>query len=1077
MRPCPFLFLVALAIPLAAVGPVTVVEDGRPKASVVVGPNASPQDREAAEELIHYVQEATGARLPFEGSAACGTSILVGLAASPADVAARVRQFPGDGYVIRVSPGGPVVLAGNGPYGTAYAVYDFLERYLGVRWLWPGELGEVVPALRTLRLQSTSVEMQPAFLMRRLGNFTSFGAPAESEGKKPDQWADYQRTLGIEYDPEALARTRQWATRSRFGGPSIKGGHAFGAMVPPKVFGPTHPEYYALVNGKRLWDNYDGKHGAQLCTSNPDVVRLVTEYCIRTFDEHPDWEMISISPNDGGGFCECDQCRSFDTGATAVQGRDPEAGGGRIRVITDRIMTFANQVTEGVVRKHPNKKLSILAYSAYREPPVRLRIHPSLNIQFHLRANTHWNPAAEKKEYAEMLGWSQAAENLGVTEFLIQGALADMPRLFPDPMARSLKRAHELGFRYYGTQAGEGFATNGINYYVLSKLLWDPGLDWKQLQREYVETGFGKAAGPITRYFEGFEDRWREMRSKGLMLDDSSQKTLEGLAAVYPREFRGERRKDIDEALSLASGKERRRVEFIERGLRYVDLTLDAVEKTIPLVRAGWRFFPKVTPPSRPDLEAFRAALAAWQDRERFITAQKGTLVISYRWVQYNDHLRTFNPLWKMQEWAGANEPKRRSQTSSSSGSRPEAGRKVTVRQEEEWRARMREVLLVPDPLPPLDPRTHSRFEPAPGVVAERVTYGTQFGMRIPAIVYFPKVRPGKAPALIVVNGHGGDKYTWYSFYSGILYARAGAVVLTFDPAGEGERNKDRQSGTRAHDRLEPVDAPYHTRLAQHQAGLLIGDVMQAVSYLRQWPEVDDRRIGAMGYSLGSFIVALTGAIETRLHACVVAAGGGLRIPAGEFKPGSKPSCIQGLPYRSLAFLGDPPAVIYSLHASRGPTLVVNGTLDWNGQPRAAQTPAWYEELRRRTIDFRGSAEGVFEIGEFQPGAIHRPYFVTRPVALWLEQQVDFPNWTAGEIRAMPETYIREWTKAEHVQIDPGYTAQGLESGTHALGTGVPGLSRSELSVFASEEWQRGKDRLILEAWVRRTRQKLGIAD
>ncbi len=62
-----------------------------------------------------------------------------------------------------------------------------------------------------------------------------------------------------------------------------------------------------------------------------------------------------------------------------------------------------------------------------------------------------------------------------------------------------------------------------------------------------------------------------------------------------------------------------------------------------------------------------------------------------------------------------------------------------------------------------------------------------------------------------------------------------------------------------------------------------------------------------MGYSLGSFLVALTGAVEPRLYACVVAAGGGLQIPRAEYAPSkSKPSCVQGLPYRSLAFLKDP---------------------------------------------------------------------------------------------------------------------------------------------------------------------------
>jgi hypothetical protein len=647
--------LTAWVVPLILAGAppakdVVVLDNGRSNATIVVAKTATEDEREAAGELAAYVRKATGTALATSAAVSPGrTAILVGPAAAPAGVAAKLREFHGDGYVIDIRPDGRIVLAGSGPHGTSYAVYAFLEKYLGVRWLWPGETGEVVPVTKSLRLAPASIAKETPFVSRRLGSFTDFGPVTEE--KQPGEWAAYQKTLGIEYDEVALAATKQWAKRNGFGGPGIRGGHAFGAMVPPKLYGPKHPEYYALIKGERVWQNYDGKHGAQLCTTHPDVVRLVAEYCIKTFNEHPEWDMISISPNDGGGFCECDRCRRLDTGTTAVQGPDPEAGGGRVRIITDRMMTFANQVTAEVVRKHPNKKLSILAYSAYREPPTRLKIHPSLNIQFHLRANTHWNPAAEKKEYAEMLGWSQAATNLGITEFLIQGALADMPRLFPETMARSIHRAHELGFRAYSTQAGEGFATNGINYYMLGKLLWEPALDWKQVQDEYVRKGFGEAAPIMARYLEGFQGRWREVRSKGLMLDDSTAKTLEGLIAVYPAPFRAERRRDIEAALKLAQGKERERVRFIERGLAYVEATMNVVEKTLPLVKAGWQFFPEVVPPANADRKALLDAMQAWQAREEFITANKGTFVISYRWVQYNDHLRTFNPLWKMLEW------------------------------------------------------------------------------------------------------------------------------------------------------------------------------------------------------------------------------------------------------------------------------------------------------------------------------------------------------------------------------------------------------------------------------------------
>jgi dipeptidyl aminopeptidase/acylaminoacyl peptidase len=85
--------------------------------------------------------------------------------------------------------------------------------------------------------------------------------------------------------------------------------------------------------------------------------------------------------------------------------------------------------------------------------------------------------------------------------------------------------------------------------------------------------------------------------------------------------------------------------------------------------------------------------------------------------------------------------------------------------QPEELRRRIAGTLFVPDPLPALDAAHYGDFEPAPGVIAERISYATQFGMRVPAILYRPAhPAAGKAPGLVVVNGHGGDKYAWYSF-------------------------------------------------------------------------------------------------------------------------------------------------------------------------------------------------------------------------------------------------------------------------------------------------------------------------
>jgi cellobiose epimerase len=404
----------------------------------------------------------------------------------------------------------------------------------------------------------------------------------------------------------------------------------------------------------------------------------------------------------------------------------------------------------------------------------------------------------------------------------------------------------------------------------------------------------------------------------------------------------------------------------------------------------------------------------------------------------------------------------------SGDGSCPAAA-PLSPRQENQRRQQILENFFVPQPLPAIQTETHRRFQPAAGVTAEAVTYATEFGLRVPAILYLPdplpKTASGKIPGFVVVNGHGGDKYAWYSFYAGVLYARAGAAVLTYDQAGEGERNKDRKSGTRAHDRIKG-DAV----LARQLAGLMITDVMQAVSYLQQRPEVDGRRIAAAGHSLGSFVVALTGAVDTRLHACVLVGGGNLDGPEGYWDTCIKTMC-SALPYRSLSFLGDRPAAIYALHASRGPTLLWNGLRD-DVMTIDKQGLSFFQDMRQRTIAIRGSAEGVFEMG-FDPQASHRPYFLTRPVALWLKKQLDLPNWTEEAIRVMPETRSGQWAEKNGILIDRLYATEEREGGTPALGSDVPGYTRDELSVLSADEWQVRKREFILETWLQSAREAM----
>ena len=378
---------------------------------------------------------------------------------------------------------------------------------------------------------------------------------------------------------------------------------------------------------------------------------------------------------------------------------------------------------------------------------------------------------------------------------------------------------------------------------------------------------------------------------------------------------------------------------------------------------------------------------------------------------------------------------------------------------ESQLRHQIEMTFFVSDPLPPPNAKQFGRVEIEPGIVADRVTYATEFGMRVPAIIYHPANNSGKRPALIIVNGHGGDKYSWYAFYSGMLFARAGAVVLTYDPAGEGERNAQRKSGSRQHDQYVPPEDN-----GRRMAGLMMTDLREAVSYLRERPDVDPARIAAAGYSMGSFVVSVACALETRLDACVAVGGGNLDGPGGYWDSSSKKMC-QAIPYQSLSFLGDRGAVLFALNARRGAMLIHNGTKD-DVIAVSTGVPNFFADLRARTIHLLGSDKGVFEYS-FTTGGGHRPYFVTRPVAEWLNRRLHFPSWDAI---SHDETKIGDWAKKNGVPMDKMYADDHREGGTIALGKNVPYVTHDQLNAVPESEWTAQKSDFILESWFDRVR-------
>jgi dienelactone hydrolase len=392
------------------------------------------------------------------------------------------------------------------------------------------------------------------------------------------------------------------------------------------------------------------------------------------------------------------------------------------------------------------------------------------------------------------------------------------------------------------------------------------------------------------------------------------------------------------------------------------------------------------------------------------------------------------------------------------------SGQVASKKQVQLWRQQIKKALFIPDPLPKLEPEVLGSFTPAPGVIAERISYRTEYGLRVPAIVYRPAAVPkGKVPAMVLVTGHGGDKSSWYSYYTGIAYARGGAVVLTYDPIGAGESNDDRKAGAGEHD-TRIVDPP---SMPARMGGRMVTDIMQGISYLTEQRDVDSRRIAVLGFSMGSFTSVLAGAVDPRIHALLLTGGGDIDGPEGYWDRSA--IMCQGGPYRALSFLGDRPVVLYTLNARRGATFIINGTNDTVVDiPHHEQD--FFDALRLRVIALNGGAQGVFET-YFDPGASHRPNWMTRVAAEWLDKNLRFPNWSQSpgdSIAALPVESMQVWAERVGYPLNKSSSREDRDAGLSIIAGDVPLLSQDQLSILSAAEWERRKNDFVYSTWIAR---------
>jgi len=373
--------------------------------------------------------------------------------------------------------------------GTLNAVYDFL-RGLGVRWYFPGDIGEIIPRKADLVSTVEDRTVRPDFELRQIEFWNT-----QRWTREDYLWA---LRLGI-YNGSGL-----W--------PQSQAVHGMKFVHGRDEYKREHPDHYALWDGVRA-TTHKGIQGAP-CLSSPGLFENHLRYARAMFD-HYDEPMLSIDPVDGYSvaLCECADCQKQLVPEMGQSGR-----------FSNYVWGYVNRLAVELYKTHPDRKVSGLAYATYQDPPRNIA-QMSPNLAVLISAGRYDDPEARKVWQQKRKAWLAvlpSRELYATGHFYTQARPVSrgLPEYFPHLIAANLRelkedvRGERAGVYTHRTeQPYHEFAIQHLNLYVTTRLWWDVNQDLEALLEEYYTLFYGPARDAMKAFIEYSERNAARMRS------------------------------------------------------------------------------------------------------------------------------------------------------------------------------------------------------------------------------------------------------------------------------------------------------------------------------------------------------------------------------------------------------------------------------------------------------------------------------------------------------------------------------------------------------------------------------------
>ena len=498
---------------------------------VVLAPDAPKATQIAAEEMTNFLARVLGAPVPVVRAAAAGRTAITldGTAADlPRDAFRIVVGRDGVRIEGRDStekdPESIIKLPGEQEWGpqferaTLFGVYEFLEKVAGCRFYFPGELGTIVPKRPSLKVPFGTVTKKPFFTVRRYGYsdgrvpeaiLREFRKPGEAVEPKPERWGQVTPTEKI---------VKRWHFyRLRMETEYLQCCHGLKKFRFLQRFGKTHPEYFCLgKDGKRMCE--EGKYRAGLLCFSSAVTNEVYEdvkaylsgrpvaerYAPMKISRWPlafQGDVIDVMSQDDVTPCQCERCQ-----AAYDFSRGPNYA---TEQIWDFTRTLVKRLNADGFRDYRLTQMAYCPYADVPKDPLPTNVHVMVAVQGPWSV---WNEKGHGSEMERIRAWKKT---LGHKVWLwtypgkaIRLSIPGPPTVSPRSWGEFYQRAADDIYGAFSESETENWFHNYLNYYVFSRVAWNPNVEVSAILDEHYRLMFGPAAKEMQALYEGFEDKW-----------------------------------------------------------------------------------------------------------------------------------------------------------------------------------------------------------------------------------------------------------------------------------------------------------------------------------------------------------------------------------------------------------------------------------------------------------------------------------------------------------------------------------------------------------------------------------------